>query len=102
MHRSHSSQHSARNDTGTTLPGSASGKAFSPCLWLCNTTELRNHSVPKHLLIESQKHPPGKFLDKINRENVRTAWGSHHVAPGGERRTAMPRPLSLPASSSRS
>lgn len=37
--RSDSTQHSPRNDTGATLPGSASGTAFRPCLWLCNTTE---------------------------------------------------------------
>lgn len=34
--------------------------------------------------MESQEHSPGKFLDKINRENVMTAWGSHQIAPGGK------------------
>ena len=77
--------HGPKNDAGASLPGPASGPAFPPASGCATPLSPRDGSVPKHLLMESQKHPPSKFLDKINRENVKTASGSHQITPGGKK-----------------
>lgn len=68
------------------------GQRFVPASGCATPRSPRDRSVPKHLLTGSQKHPPAKFLDKINHENVTTAWGSHQTAPGGEEGWPCPDP----------
>lgn len=75
------------------------GQRFPPASGCATPLSPWDRSVPKHLLMKSQKHPPSKFLDKINCENVTTAWGSHQITLGGKKSGHAQTPL-VPASSS--
>lgn len=91
--------HSPEWDAGAGVSQPASGPALPPASGCTTPPSPRDRSVPKHLLMDSQKHPPSKFLGKINRENVTTASRSHQITPGGGRKVAV---LRLLTSSSRS